>query len=134
MVRTLIYDLECGSLEADQGKLYAFAYKWLGEKKVTVLSILEDNPPCECCGLMRLNDKALVKKAHAVMSEADVLIGFNTLNFDNKYITTKFMKHGLPKLRDARNVDLYQVARSKMRLRPKSLANISEYLELDNRN
>lgn len=131
-VRCLIYDLECSDLSPDRGRLYAFAYKWLGEKKVTVLGLVDYNKPCECCGLMKQDDSSLVRAVHAVMAQADVAITFNGTNFDSKYIQTKFMRLGLKPLGKIRMIDLYQVARSTMRLSRKSLANISKYFRLKN--
>lgn len=130
MTRTLIYDIECSDLSPDRGRLFAFCYKWLGEKKVTVLALVDYNKPCECCGLMRLDDRQLVKDAHKVMSQADVTLTFNGRNFDDKYMATKFMRGRLHPLGKIRAIDLYQVARSSMRLSRKSLANISKYLNL----
>ena len=128
----LIYDLECSDLAPDRGRLFAFAYTWLGDKKVTVLSLLDFNAPCDCCGLMKLDDRELVKAAHAVLSQAAVTITFNGANFDLPYLATKAMRLGLKPLPPQRGIDLYQVARHKMRLSRKSLANISKYLKLVN--
>lgn len=130
--RVLVMDLECGELVPDRGKLYAIGHKWLGEKKVHTPSILDDNPPCGRCGLMKLGERPLLEKAHAVMSQADVLVTFNGTNFDVPWIQTKFLRERLKPLGDLRHIDLYQIARHKMRLSKKSLANISKYLRLKN--
>lgn len=130
--RVLFLDLECGDLVPDRGKLYVFGYKWLGEKKVHTPSLLDYNKPCECCGLMKLGERPLIEKAHEVMSQADVLVTFNGAQFDLPWIETKFLRERLKPLGDRRHLDLYQVARHKMRLSKKSLANISKYLRLKN--
>ena len=129
-MRTLFYDIEAGQLDPQRGRLYVFGYKWMGEKKVHTPSIIDDNPPCECCGLMKLDDRGLVKVAHKILSQADVVVTFNGRLFDEPFLRSKFMRGNLPVLGFSRHVDLYQIARHKMRLAPKSLANISHYLQL----
>ena len=131
-VKCLVFDIEAGGLDPDRGKLYVFGYKWLGEKKVHTPSLLDHNKPCGCCGLMKLGERPLIKTAHAILSQADVLISFNGQTFDLPWLQSKFLRERLPALGDLRHIDLYQVARHKMRLTRKSLANISKYLRLKN--
>ena len=130
--RILVYDLESTSLNADDGDLLVFAYKWLDEKKAHVPSVLDTCLPCDGCKRIHIDDRALVRQAHAIMSQADVMLTFNGKNFDIKYMQSKFMRYGLPALPEISHVDLYQTARTKMRLTRKSLANISHYLQLTN--
>ncbi len=85
------------------------------------------------CGLMRLNDDGVVRAAYKIMSQADIMVTFNGKSFDEKFLRAKFMRLRLPALPAIAHVDLYQVARVNMRIRPKSLKNIIKFLGLTNK-
>ena len=125
--RTLVFDLECSDLKADYGSLLCMGYKWLGQKKIHCPSLL-DHP-----GKWALDDELLVKEAHKIISQADMLIGFYSSGHDIKYLRSKFLEHGLPVLDNVPHLDLYFLARSNLNLSRKSLDNLSRYLKLDKR-
>lgn len=128
--RVLIYDIECSDLDPDRGRIFAFAYKWLGEKRAKTISLLDFNDPCSACGLMKQGERPLLLAIREIMRPATTSITFNGKNFDSKYLNSKFMRERIPALGPLQDIDLYQVARVKMRLSRKSLANISKYLRL----
>lgn len=125
MVNSLIFDIEVSDLKADYGSLLCFGYKWLGQKKVKCPSLI-DHP-----GKWVLDDEPLVKEAHRVLSQAEMLIGFYSSGFDIKYLRSKFLEHGLPVLDNVPHIDLYFIARSNLQVSRKSLDNLSRYLRLD---
>jgi hypothetical protein len=144
VTKVLVYDIECGALEANRGRMYAFAWKWLdittvrGKKcrvcskahsKVSVPSVLDYNEVGDN-GLMRLYDRDLVKHVHELMKQSDVALTFNGQNFDRPNLNAKFIREGLPPLPYTRMIDLYQVARHTIRVSPKSLANLAHYFRL----
>lgn len=126
-MKTLVFDIEVSDLKADFGSLLCFGYKWLDHKKVYCPSLL-DNP-----GKWVLDDEELVKEAHRVLSQADMIIGFYSSGFDIKYLRAKFLEYGLPVLDNVPHVDLYYIARSNLSISRKSLDNLSRYLKLDKR-
>lgn len=88
-------------------QIISFAYKWLGEKEVYVLSLrkfkgYKSNPD---------DNRALVKRLHEVMRRADVVIGHNVDRFDDRRVNTEFIKHGLLPPRAHKTVDTLKVAR-----------------------
>lgn len=60
------------------------AYKWLGEKKVTVLD----------WGLKRQNEAKMLREFRKAVESADVVIGQNSDAFDIKQINTQLLLHG----------------------------------------
>lgn len=124
--RVLLYDLETspcigftwGKWEQDviqfisERQIISASWKWLGEKRVHVLA-LPDFPG------YKKNPKdngALIKKLHELFEEADVTVGHNVIEFDDKVANTDFLLHGLKPPPPHKNVDTLRVLRSKFAL------------------
>lgn len=105
--------------------LISMAWNWLGEKKIHSVSLLDDparfhkNPH---------DDTYVIKKIHEVMSEADVLIGHNSDNFDKKYIDTRILFNKLPALPPINSIDTYKVAKTRLLLNSNSLNYLGKFL------
>jgi uncharacterized protein YprB with RNaseH-like and TPR domain len=100
-------------------------YKWLGEKKVTILDIEE-------YGLGPTDDKELVAAFLEVYTQADMTVAYNGVNFDRPYILAKCLEHRLPIPPNIPMQDPYFTVKSNMRISRKSLQNVSYYLHLSN--
>ena len=71
--RLLFLDIETSDLKGDFGNMIAFEYKFKGES-THVISLLDVNQHCRTCKRVdAVDDKELVKKAHGVLSQADVI-------------------------------------------------------------
>jgi hypothetical protein len=113
-LKVLLYDIETSpNLGYTWGKyeqnvvafkkewtLLSFAFKWLDEKGVTCHSIRTAK-----------TERALVKKLHKLMGQADIVIAHNGNQFDNKKAHAKFIEYGLPPPAPYAQVDTCQVAR-----------------------
>lgn len=135
--RILAFDDESTELSAE-GDLLVFGYKWIGDppvgpackdcggrhSKVYTPSVLDAGETCDH-GHLHYSDTELVRLSHDVLSQADMIVTFNGKNFDWKLHNTKFLMHGLKPIPAVAHVDLYQVARSNILIRPKSLKNIA---------
>lgn len=104
--RTLIYDIETApniSLTwgiydqnvpkvVQQGYVFGFAYKWLGSRKVHSCYIWDYD------GFTRnqTNDRKVAEKWLEVVNQADVVVGHNSISFDNKIMMAAVMRHRLP--------------------------------------
>ena len=103
------------------------AWSWNDEKKVHSVSVLDDpkrykkNPH---------DDLHVIKKLHAVLSEADVIIGHNSDNFDKRWIDTRILVHGLSPLPPISSVDTYKVAKSRFYLNSNKLDYIGKLLKV----
>lgn len=126
----IVYDLETTGLDAEESILVA-AYKWVGKSRVYTPSVLDYGEECSQHKL-HFDEAPLVADIHRILSGADMMVTFNGKNFDFGVLQTKFMYYRLPPLQPMAHVDLYQVAKTNMRIRPKSLKNIARYLGLEN--
>ncbi|MDE2098147.1 MAG: ribonuclease H-like domain-containing protein [Patescibacteria group bacterium] len=122
--RVLFWDLETTSLKADFGFVLAAGFKFLGEKKVTVLSIGDFHS-----GNFRAREKALVQKFVDVLSSADISVTHNGQRYDHPWINAKCLEHGIPLPPPIPQVDTLQIARKHLKaVSRKRLDTLSYYL------
>ena len=122
--KILALDCETSHLRADFGTLLCWGYKWVGEKRISVPSLL-DFP-----GKSPIDDRALLKEAHRVMSGADAYLTYYGKGFDLPFLQAKFLEYGMPMLPPVPHIDIYFTVKSNLSLSRKSLANVSEFLNL----
>lgn len=118
-MKILIWDIETWPLIATSWTLFpkspldhknlvrdfgiiSVAWKWYGERTVYAVAIDPAEPE---------NDRAVIEAVHAVLSEADVVVGHNGDAFDLKKFNARVIKHGLPPLPPIATVDTLKVAR-----------------------
>ncbi|HZF98265.1 MAG TPA: ribonuclease H-like domain-containing protein [Pseudoxanthomonas sp.] len=87
----------------EAGTIACFAAKWHGEKAVEFASVHEGT------------ERAMLRKAHDLLSEADAVVGWNSASFDIKWLQGQFVKHKLPPPRPFKQIDLLRTARSKFK-------------------
>lgn len=138
--RILFYDIETtplisytwGIWEQDVIKIkqdwhvLSVAYKFKGDKKVKVLSL----PMFGSYEKDRTNDKELMQNVWQLFNEADVVIGHNSDQFDNKKIMARFIKHGLPPPSPFKTVDTKKVAKRYFKFDSNKLNDLGKYLGL----
>ncbi len=124
--KILIYDLEVSDLDADWGFTICIGYKWLHESEAHIISMRDFK------GWKRnlLDDSRLWKAFMAVFNEADMTIGYFNSGFDRPYMYAKILKHGLAIPANIPNVDLFFTAKHNLKLRRKSMDNVTRYLDL----
>lgn len=74
------------------------------------------------------DDYLVVKKLHDVLSEADLVIGHNSSKFDIKKLNYKFVKYGLPPLKDFQQADTLKMAKKELNASSNSLAHLAKEL------
>lgn len=89
--------------------IICFAYKWLGEKKVNVISVRDNQKKFKA---NVHDDSYVMKKISALYDEADVVCGHNIIKFDHKKINTRMIMNGLKPLPPVKKYDTLKVARS----------------------
>jgi hypothetical protein len=139
--RILLYDLETspniayvwGKYEQDalgdfikERQIISFAWKWLGEKKVNVLAL----PMLDTYKKAPDNNHGLILKLHALMSEADIVVGHNVVEFDDKMANAEFIAHGLKPPSPHRTIDTLKIARDKFRFNSNKLGDLGKKLGL----
>lgn len=107
--------------------LISMCWKWLGESKVHSVSLLDDP---RRFARDHHDDLHVIKVAHEVMSEADVIVAHYGDQFDKKYIDTRILFHGLPALPAVASIDTKKVASSRFRFNSNKLDFIGQYLGL----
>lgn len=136
--RILIYDLETSylilktfQLRNDQTipfdniiqerNILTAAWKWLGEKKTSSIAINPKKPT---------DDHHIVKKLSDLFQEADAVVAHYGSGFDNKYLNTRAIFHGLPPIKPAHEIDTWQIARKKFLFNSNRLDYLGKFLGL----
>lgn len=101
------------------GEMASFAYKWAGEKKVY----------CETREGQK-SDKALIKKLHKVLAEADLSIAHNGNAFDNRVSNTRILKHKILPPPPRKYIDTKVEAKKHFRFNGNSLSELARFLGL----
>jgi len=83
-----------------RGGMISFAAKWYGEPAIVFHSTHADGY------------EGMVRAAHAMLTEADIVISYNGDRFDFKKMNTEFVRLGMTRPRPFRSVDLIKVVRS----------------------
>lgn len=94
------------------------AAKWLGEKEVYFDSV------------KRSGAKAMLRKIHRLMSEADAIIHYNGNSFDIPTLNKEFLLHGMLPPAPSRQIDLLQTARKRFRFPSNKLDYVAKALGL----
>lgn len=108
----------------ERQKLMSFAYQIVGEKKIISRCLADlkgykKNPR---------DDKALVKELHEVMSNADVLLGQNSDQFDVKMANYFFVMNGLSSIPPKKQIDTKKIAKRYFRFPSNKLDDLGEAL------
>lgn len=105
------------------GYLLCIAWAWMGED-VQSIGLFKNR------SWMRgdhCDDKAVVKKAHELLCEADIVVGHNIRTFDIATLNARFVYHGLPPPTPFKVCDTLEVLKKKFRLPSNSLESASHY-------
>lgn len=120
--RILFFDIESTNLNATFGTILCIGYKWLGNPKVHVPTILQYSKN------NFLDDKGLVQSFSEVYNSADYSCGHYAQRFDVPMIQSKLIKYGLPPLAPVPLIDTWRVVRDNLKLHSNRLATIQEFL------
>jgi len=124
--RILVWDIEAASLEAEWGRVFCVGYKFLGDRKPTIISCLdapnyEDDPG---------SDRYVLEEFSKVYNEAHITVAHYGKKYDLPYVQTRLLFHGLPVLPPTPLVDTWRCARDNLRLKSNRLANIVDFLDV----
>jgi uncharacterized protein YprB with RNaseH-like and TPR domain len=126
-VRTAFWDLETTALRASFGQLLCGVIGEFDpvrplEPKLTVFQLHKYRTPKERC-----DDSGLALDLAAELDQYDLVIGFNSIMFDKKFLDTRLAKYGYPGSHIARHKDLLYVLRYKFSLQSNSLKNAAKF-------
>jgi hypothetical protein len=102
----------------DSSETLCWSAKWYGKKEVLYSSIFEDKP---------IN---MVKKIHALLDEADMVVHYYGTKFDIPTLNKEFLLYGLQPPAPYKQVDLCTVVRSRFKFASNKLDYIAQKLGL----
>lgn len=79
----------------------------------------------------RSNDWMVVKKAHELLCEADIVVGHNVRNFDLTTLNARFIAYNLPPPTPYKICDTLEVLKKRTRLPSNSLESASHYFGIE---
>ena len=101
----------------ERPRTICFAWKWLGEEDVHFAAEWD-----------RGGAKGMVKKAHAVMDEADFIVGWNSKSFDVRHLRTEILIHELPPPSPHRDIDLMVQAKRQFHFLSNRMSEVAKVL------
>jgi len=93
-----------------------WAAKWLDKKEVMFDSVYESKP------------KAMIKKIHGLIDEADAIIHYNGSKFDMPTLNKEFLLHNLPPPSPVKQIDLLQTSRNRFKFPSNKLDYVAQAL------
>jgi len=115
------------TLKASINTLICFGWQTLGEGPAKCLSAW-DLPGWQT----NINDdRELCEQAYVTLKDADAVVTHNGKRFDWRFLQTRLLLHGLPRLPDIPHVDTKAIASSKLYLFSNKLDNIAGNLRLE---
>lgn len=130
--RVLIFDIETGGIngfKADLARVYNFGCKWLGEPKVTVLTV--DQYPGWFSKKTGVSDRGICKAIEPIFNEADLVVGHFAEKFDRRFINGRRIINGLPPLSTITKLrDTWRMARTAFAFSSNRLGNLAMMLGL----
>lgn len=116
---------ETGILKIEERqKLMSFAWQVVGERKIHALCLADT----DTYKVDPKNDKLLTIALHEIMSDADILLGQNSDNFDIKMANYFFIKNGLEPIPPTKSIDTKKIAKRYFKFANNTLDNLGEEL------
>lgn len=106
----------------DRQRLMSFAWQVVGEKKIRSLNLSQ----MDTYKVDPKNDKLLTIELHKVMSDADILLGQNSDQFDIKMANYFFMRNNLEPIAPTKSLDTKKIAKRYFRFANNKLDNLGE--------
>jgi len=97
-------------------EMMCFGAKWQGKKKVTFKSVHHDGK------------KAMLEELHAMMEEADALVGWNSAAFDHKHIKREFLENDMKPPSVVKDLDLMSVVKANFKFPSNKLDYVAQAL------
>jgi uncharacterized protein YprB with RNaseH-like and TPR domain len=96
--------------------MLCFGARWGGTKKVIFKSVHHDGY------------RVMLEELHALMEEADVLVGWNSAAFDHKHINREFLENGIMPPSPVKDLDLMSVVKANFQFPSNKLDYVAQKL------
>ena len=107
----------------EPGYLLCMSWAWLGQPAQNI-AIYKNRSWGRG---VRNDDYNVVKKAHELLSEADIVVGHNIRSFDIGTLNARFVAHGFPPPTPYKVCDTIEIMKKKLHLPSNSLESASHY-------
>lgn len=97
-------------------EMLCFGARWHGKKNVIFKSVHHDGK------------KAMLEELHALMEEADILVGWNSAAFDHKHINREFLENGLMPPSPVKDLDLMSIVKANFQFPSNKLDYVAQAL------
>lgn len=104
-------------------EILSWAAKWYGEEECSYSSL-------RMVGHTPSGKRKMLKELYDMMNEADVVVGYNSDNFDNKIANKEFLLQGFNRPAPYKTVDLLRVVRKQFRFTSNKLDYVVQQLGL----
>lgn len=98
-------------------EIICISYKWQGDDKVHTLD-------------WRMGEKEMIKQFISIMGEADEIIGHNSDRFDEKFLRTRALYHGVLMFPNYRTLDTLKKAKSRFLFASNKLDYIGKFMQV----
>ncbi len=102
----------------EPSRVMCFAAKWYGQDEIIFKSEHHHS------------HEEMVEAAWNLLNEADIVVSFNGVRFDNKHLKREFVLAGYPMPRPWKDVDLYREAKKQWAFESKGLNHLAQRFEL----
>jgi DNA polymerase elongation subunit (family B) len=99
----------------EEPQILTIAYKWFGEDKVHAIE------------WKNKSDKSLIKEFVDIYNQADLVVGINNNEFDNRWVNARAAKYGFDIDSNIKSFDIQRKAKSKFRLPGYSMEFMCDY-------
>ena len=110
---------------ADLAYILVFGYQWLGEEPKSLQATkkqFKQDP---------LTDEHFIAHAAEIMSQADVIVTWYGKGHDVPFLASRLAKHGIYLDTATKHIDLYDVAKKKLRLSSNRLDSVATFFGLE---
>lgn len=113
--------------------MLCFGWKWEGEESIQVVSLADFDPGCPCCHRLSRpeDDQTLLLAIEPIFLEADAVVTWYGQRFDEPFLNTRRLFHGLRPLPPVPHIDGWRTAKYKLKLHSNRLVSLQEFLLLD---
>lgn len=117
-----LWDQNVGlSQVVEQTEILCFAYMWEGDTKARTVDIWNDGK------------RAMASQLHDLLTEADLVVGYNSQSFDMKLINSLLAEEGFGPPAPYKQFDLYREAKKVFKWPSMKLQNVLDRLGLENK-
>lgn len=103
--------------------MLSYSCKWLYEEEIYGGVLTPEEA-------IRGDDKRISKELWRFVDEADIIIGYNSIKFDEKKMMTRFIQHGLNPPSPFRSIDLYRAVKSRFGFTYNKMDYVNKVLKL----